>query len=135
MVCSRYESHGGSVRGRKPVVEGNVDNRFSASAAWLVNTVRGMIPPIGRRARVAERVAFGEVTEPPQNQVAFLLTARPEIVAAGDRRNSTNHPRLRLPHRLAALSVCNVSSDSPNATPTVALAPPRETLKLSASLG
>jgi len=45
-----------------------------------------------RGARVAARVTFGEVFPPPRNSVAFLLTARCEIVGADDRRKSANRP-------------------------------------------
>ena len=82
-----------------------------------------------------KRVASGEVFPPPRNPVAFLLTARREIVAEGDCRKSANHRTLRSIRQVAALSVCTTDSAGPSATPRFALAPPRETLKLSASLG
>ena len=94
-----------------------------------------------RRGRVLrtlptfETVTFGEVTLPPITSVAFLLAARCEIVAEGDRRKSAIYATLRASRRVAALSVCNASSDGPTATPRVTSAPPPKTLKLSASRG
>ena len=111
----------------------------STAAASFSKANSGLPPNQSARsrdsARVAARVTFGEIDGPPRTSVAFLLTARREIVAARDRRKSANHATLRATRRLVALSVFNAAFDGPNATPRVTSVPPQETLKLSASLG
>ena len=141
--------------GRPAVGKGHVDDpddhlrRGQPDAAWDTVTfwkssyrpgARAVNSPARRCPFAAwcqgsNTVTFGEVFPPPRNSVAFLLTARREIVAARDRRKSANHATLRATRRLVALSVFNAAFDGPNATPRVTSVPPQETLKLSASLG
>ncbi len=97
------------------LVTGNATSRYSATAFPTPETLRAICWGASSLPRF-ERLTFGEVFPPPRNPVAFLLTARLEIVAEGDRRKSAIHRTLRHTRRLAALSVCSTASAAPRPT-------------------